>query len=361
MSIFPQGEFWNSDFFIESDSHYLAKFTVGDLSSILLAGVLVDNDVEPLPQKSDLRIHSSQYEGEHGIDSSSRNPRLDIGIKRRFEFTDNFVEIVNDISIRRDIKIKSMRVSPLRLLGGCELLGVLAYDGKSNHPLWLEKPSEYKSKIPFLAALFKTPDGKLFEIGTGDDLCRWMLAKGTGSAVSSFVIEKEGEEWIVEREILFFQGDEILKRRDIRLSWYIVFSNGNKQHGLLEGADSNHVFSFKDKSCPDNAKISWKKRVEEIPCMHADWSRNMLKNFIRGLQGKKKSEEIFLTDIELPLCDLSSHLGRSDVKKRPHWNILEINKLRKWANRQLATSGARISLLPVPNSATSKLLGFQQK
>jgi len=353
VTIFPKGEFWNSDLLGSTETGSVARFATTDSSCVLVNGISTDNGTEIPSKDSDIRVHGSEFDGEHRVNTSSFNPKLGIFVKREFDFTGSFVEIVSDLSIKRDIRARFLNISPVRLCGNWILKGMLVFNRNSNCPQWIENPSGYKSENPFLSAVFISPGGYSVEIGTGDDLWRWMLADSVEGAISSFNIEKRGDDWVLDRNLLLFEEESLIRRRDLRLSWYIQFGKETEN----SSRPLNPIkFSFLDMDFPCSTRITWKGQREEIPCMYSDCIRRKMKKFIRDVAEKGNFDAISFEGFKFLLCDSASHLGRDGTKILPHWNLLEINRFRKWANRILSRCGLNV---PLTFSAASHLISMR--
>ncbi len=355
LNSYPAGEFWSSDFNACQKNGALARFVVGP-DEISIAPAMFGDHQELLPDPSGTRLHNYQLEGEHRIELHSCSPKSDVMVKRRFDFTRGFIEIVNDISIRREFAAPSLSVDPIRLGPGWNLLRVLSWDGRTDSPEWIEKPVSLKSNVPFLSAVFSSSEGHLLGIGAGDDLWRWCIALGNDGAGSSFSIRKEDGQWRLRRTILLFKEVSPIPRRDLRLSWFMSFSKPSRDAVETAGAAE---FQAGRTDWPDHAKASWDGRLSKFPCLHADGTRRLLKNFIRGLAASRRGPApAVVSGLDLSVCDCSSHLGRGDGKKRPHWGVLELNRFRKWADRQLAANGARTRFAAAEGALLSKIPSF---
>jgi hypothetical protein len=358
---FIDGRFWKASFGDSSDNP-VAKFAIGnDNGSLLLSGIAFDGMKESRGINAVFRKNASEHEGEFIIRTSSTMPYAgDTIVRRRYEFTGDFVEIVSDISTRRTMKLKTLSVDSLLLSGEWNLKGLLLYDGISNTPKWVDSPRPpFADSLPFLSAVFESSSGGILETGTGDDLWRWEIARRTNNAFANFAIRKQDKGWAIKRNVLAWNEESDLPAKDMRFSWYLFLGGrageGQKEKGL--NADTVEKIDLRKlkSECPDDAKIAWNGGLSDYPCFHSNWTRGRLKKIARVFDAGGKERNLTISPTELFLCDSASHLSRGNDRKISHWNIIEINKFKKWANRLLKKNGSAFSLELPPESPLRNL------
>ncbi|HOK05543.1 MAG TPA: hypothetical protein PLN24_09845, partial [Victivallales bacterium] len=345
---------WNSEFFPESGNNIVAKFAINKTVGFSLDAVSIDNFSEDTGINAKVRIHNSSYPSEYTVETASIIPNFNTKVFRTFEITNNFFQIITDVQIANGICANSFSVDQMQLTENWNLDAVLLWDEKSNLPFWQKKPESFKSGTPFLSALFSC-ENRILEIGTGDDLWRWINSRSVENAKSMFSIKKENAVWKIRRKLLLYKEKSIFPCKNMRLSSYFFISDPNKRKGLNDNLFNDTELNLTDSIWNDDSKISWRGVLYNSPCWFSNSFRKRIKKTIRTLHDKKDIQTVSFSGIELFICDSASHLNRGNNKKLPHWNILEINKFRKWANRQLLQKGIKINLIPRKDSVASYL------
>lgn len=351
---FPYGQYWTSDFALSTSDNSVAKFAT-DQGSLIVGNLYINKYPDESDSDSCVRVHNSPYPSEHTVEIKSSVKKFNSQVARKFNFTGNFIDILTSVSLKNGTVIESLCIDQLHLSSKWQLIRVLVWNENSNVPSWFENSSSFESNTPFLAAVFES-ENRLIEIGTGDDLWRWILSRSLKNASSFFSLKYENNKWIINRKILCYHQAETLAKRDLLLSWYIYFGDSSQQtpdsDSFPEKCTRFDIASFAWKN---EAKIAWNGKISEEPCYHADATRAILKKIVRTASATENPSPIALNGVKLSLCDLGSHLGRANNRILPHWNIIEINKFKKWANRQLFAKNSSLRMIPQKESNESKL------
>jgi hypothetical protein len=336
---------WRAEFSLAEET--LMRFYLGDRLMLDLKPVQINKQSEAqcLPKKA--RIHrkidglSLSYNVSNLIPFGSE-PKID----RDFDFTDGFAQVIQDINPGKRSAAEKLTVDSMSLPGPWSRVAVLAIPGagKSLPQLeWIELDGKtdkvlFDESYPFLAVILESPDGKRFEIGSGDDLWRWGIAGDLANCSAKFSVcaNKDSVE-IVRTPILFDTESKDapeVERRTWRFKWYFAWSEAPT---LKMSSDREQVTIDMADFVEKGAKHS---------CMHSMFSRKKLRQTLRGIIANNENADIVLANTQAHICNQKNHLDRSTKKNFLHWDAWDLMELFVWANRKALTTGCSFRITP---------------
>jgi len=272
-------------------------------------------------------------------------------IKRNFEFAANHVKVTFDFDLRRPIALQRIEVDPLFLPGKwkrCCIISELA-PGQGIPAIEWQDIAEgmqtlYKSSKPFLLCLVEDFDGRILEIGTGDDLWRWCAAEKIENAHGDYAITATEAGIAITRIPLAFNEKTECGKRNWRFKWYFAWSHiGYKTPVLSRKAVK--LSTLDGDPVPDSALIAVdeNKVLPGTFCFQAPAAERRLKKILRSASGRESGEFIF-PGIEPYVCCSAAHLDRGNKKSLLHWDMMSILDFYLWGNQQLDQSGSSLTI-----------------
>ncbi len=261
-------------------------------------------------------------------------------VRRTCEYAGNRFRLTVDASFPRNLETNEISVESILIRQECKEFAVLLPDPLSPCKPMLEwhnlngKDIFFESERAPLAWIFKTSDGKVFEIGTGDDLWRWNIA-GALDVKSKFSLARENDCIRLKRTVLKSDGMIGDIGRKFRFTWYFAWILPG--HDFLDRNDKDLFFYdiVNDIKWPDSARIlTATDEYFDLPCFHSDFVWNKLKKIIRkNLEGANR--KIVFGGIRPSICKSAAHLGRDKKRTLEHGNMMALMNFWLWANKQL--------------------------
>ena len=333
---------WRAEFSLAEET--LMSFYLGERLMLNLKPVQLNkqSEAQSLPKKA--RIHkkidglSLSYNVSNLIPFGSE-PKIDRG----FDFSDGFARIIQDINPGKHAAAEKLTDS-MSLPGPWSRIAVLSIPGagKSFPEMeWIELDGKadkvlFDESYPFLAVILESPDGKRFEIGSGDDLWRWGIAADLPDCSAKFSVCADKDAVRIVRSPILFDTENKktpeIKRRTWRFKWYFAWSeastlemSSNRKQITIDMAD----FIEKD------AKHS---------CLHSMFSRKKLRQTLRGIIANNENTDIVLLNTLPHICNQKSHLDRGTRKNFLHWDAWDLMELFVWANRKALATNSSLEL-----------------
>ncbi len=343
---------WRSEFSLAEET--LMSFYLGDRLMLNLKPVQINKQSEAqcLPKKA--RIHqkidglSLSYNVSNLIPFGSE-PKID----RDFDFADGFARVIQDINPGKHAAAEKLTVDTMSLPGPWSKIAVVTIPGagKSFPQLeWIDLDEKtdkvlFDESYPFLAVILEAPDGKRFEIGSGDDLWRWGIAADLPACSAEFnVYANKGSVEITRTPILFDTESKDapeIERRTWRFKWYFAWSE----------APSLKMSSDREQITID--MLDFIEKDSKYPCLHSMFSRKKLRQVLRGIIANNENTDIVLTNTEAHICNQKKHLDRGTRKNFLHWDAWDLMELFVWANRKALATNCSFRIVP-PNSGNSE-------
>ncbi len=274
-------------------------------------------------------------------------------VSRKIEIFGNSAQIVTDVELRHDMQSESMSIDGMLFPGEWKRISVVpvpADEFTVPEPVWQGVKADtgyYESDHPFLVCLLEDAQGKIFEVGTGDDLWRWRCAERVG-CVSNFTVSSASDGIEIVRKVIIPPEGTAIPPGNRRFKWYFswkspqeteAFNNavplpspGKKYHFAK---DSDTIFDFTACKWPENALCKIGNKTSEFACWHSSIVSKHLRYLVRAASAAKV-KSLTIINASPHLCDVPSHLERPNKKSLPHWDIMQILAFRTWASRQLA-------------------------
>ncbi len=329
---------WRAEFSLAEET--LMRFYLGGRLMLCLKPLQINTQSEAQSLAKKARIHRKIDGLSLSYNASTLIPfGSEPEINRDFDFSDGFARVIQDINPGRQAAAEKLTIDSMTLPGPWSRIAVVRIPtaGKSFPQLeWIDLDGKadkvlFDESYPFLAVILESPDGKAFEIGSGDDLWRWGIAGDLPGCSAKFSVRagKESAE-IVRTPILFDTGSEDTskaERRSWRFKWYFAWSGT-----ALEKAASGSERITLD-------MLDFAEKDAKHPCMHAAFSRKKLRQALRGVIGGKENADIVLINAGTRICAQKSHLDRSTRKNFLHWDAWDLMELFVWANRKALAGG----------------------
>jgi hypothetical protein len=290
-------------------------------------------------------------------------------IGRKLEFYNNHCKIATNLSLNTGFPFSYFNMDTIRLQADWKKIGLVTASESGELELnWndlkdFDSGIIYNSPTSFISCILQTNDGKLLEIGSGDDLWRWNIAEQLTDTTSEFRIELKDNELVLTRKPVIWQ-EEIELKRDWRFKWYIAWQVPTEKSIDIGSAEMlpQNIDSFKytgsnhyklPDSWPQNALVT--NSSTSSPCLHASIVKRYLKTFIRSIKNQLEQQTIYISGIEPHLCSNASHLERPKRKTLLHWDLLDILEFQFWADKQLKESQSKLIIIPDKKSALANL------
>lgn len=269
-------------------------------------------------------------------------------IERNIEFAGNHAKITTDIKTAGKFPASEFSVDSLFLPGKWEKIRLIEIP--ETHAIPFPEPQDlpktdsvlYDSEKPFLAVVLESEKRGKLEIGTGDDLWRWMAAeRNFEEAKASFMIEKKDGGILISRKILTWEEEAEMPTQNWRFKWYFSWEESNKKHRQPKEDSDLDFLKFK---LPVSAKIIHKGDARKEICFAAHITQKRMKKWIRAEAAKLNGTNVTVKNLSPHVCESAAHLERARKNILLHWDIMKILDFWLWANHQLAKSDCSLSI-----------------
>ena len=345
-----------ASFVMDQPANGLFTVTVGDLT-VSTRNAVLNEYGEELSLDGIRKVHVAESGLELGVDMESSIPfGAEPEISRRYRVQEDFLEVVSDLILRNSFEMKNIVAGGLEFSGDIAFISCLPFDGTSSE---FKKPERISAEqiadgdvildssfVP-LSLELEDSRGTCLKFMPGEDYWRWIhAAKIQGS--SRYLIRKEQGKIIFEWQLYHFvpANDEDLPPggRNWRLSWLLQWQSGKSGTVLPETC----------KAWIDLSTQNWRKEAKvqlsdgtccDVPCVSSAVVLNQLKKWFRSNMGKAEAGDVYAVIADSHICYAAAHLNRAKQKVLPHRDDIALLKFKRWANRQLAASGAKLVIL----------------
>lgn len=272
-------------------------------------------------------------------------------IRRSFELAANHIKVTFDFELKRPLALERIEVDPLFLPGKWKRFAVISAitPGQGIPKIEWQDIADgaqtlYKSSTPCLICLFEDCDGRIIEIGAGDDLWRWNAAGSIQNAHGEFEITATDAGITLTRIPLVFNELTECGKRNWRFKWYFAWGSAEDKTPPLS-RKAVKLSALDGDPVPDSSLIAIDETryLPETFCFQAPAAERRLKKIIRSATGKESSA-FLLSDIEPHVCCSAAHLDRGNKKVLLHWDMMSILDFHLWANQLLAQSGSSLTI-----------------
>jgi hypothetical protein len=323
------------------------------------------------PQKS--RLHES-------VDGLAQRIKMDClipfgsepRIRRSLDFYGNYCKVITDLELFSPTPVEYISVDPIRISEPAKRIGIIqvpAVGEPAGTIEWTDNPDGeiYNSTKPFLLVLVELNDGKVLEIGTGDDLWRWNASETEPDTTSEFTIIADDSGVSITRKILIWDERTMIARRNRRTKWYFAWSDTI----LSRTTDMESIpFDFKAKppagaktACfdcsatafPDFTHTTVNGEPVKTPCFHAMALLKRMRKWVRSAAGAAPGCQLILQNVQPHLCDSAVHMDRGKLGTMLHWDVMSLVDFSHWADQQLQKNGGSLRLAPPAESSAAFL------
>lgn len=312
----------------------------------LVSGCSTINELsEQSALPSRLRPHVSEDGKEFSFESKTVIPfGSEPSVVRKYKITDHVMHLTTDLVMRINPGMTGLTAGDFHVRG--KICNVLIF----NTDGILQKAEGnilYEGSVPPLSVIFQSESGAMLELSTGEDVWRWSAAERLGGS-SCFRIVKEEIgirytrelfRWIPQKDVQPPPG------RVWRFNALISWSNPKTARPRRPS---------KPKSVLDCASANWGKglcKESGAVCFSANGTINMLKKWLRSnLADLEEGDVLLLDNVSVGPCHSAAHQDRPGKKELLHWDLNALLEFKRWAEKQLARSGASLKIIPAKDS-----------
>lgn len=268
-------------------------------------------------------------------------------IRRNIEFAANHAKVITDISMKGGMPVKNIALDDIKIDGKVKRVGIIpVLTGTESLPPveWHDAGAEeqvfYHDAEPFLVCLVEMTDGRIWEVGAGDDLWRWNCARKY-NAGAEFKISGDAKGIKIIRNVYVKKEESLPPQRGLRFKWYFAWSVKDDAPEAQLGASS--CLDLLDMEIPDEGKVMLDEgKFSAAPCFEANALRKRFRSMIRSLAGTTENAGFAMVNVEPHICLAATHLDRGKKRLLLHWDVLNIMDQWLWANRLLLKSGSSL-------------------
>ncbi len=277
-------------------------------------------------------------------------------VTRKCEIAGNHGIVMTDFDLRSKIELPAFEVDNLILKGVWSRIGVVRIssplplaDDIRWHAVEEGKPFRLELDAVPLLLLFERNDGFRLEIGTGDDIWRWLNTSLFPGSSQSVVIEKKDGGISLARRLAVWSNDTLIIPRKYRFSWYFAWERPGMKFYEAVKTDDVDYFTFPEGDVPQQLAACCDGRNLGVSCFHSPAVSGIFRSLVRAALGSRNSKDLVIGNLTVPLCDTAAHLERPQRQLLMHWNMARIFDHWLWANKQLRNSGASFYAVPAKN------------
>ncbi len=310
------------------------------------------------------RFHKLKYDNSLTLESEILLPfGSEPAVCKTIDFINNYAKITTDLQLKGAFPMNKISFGKVVLKAKWTKYAIVdLYSQKIETLSWnkINDVSElYSSSIPFRVMLLETEDGTRLEIGTGDDIWRWLGAKDK-NANSLFSVTKEGDTITINRDTYLWDEETTFSSQNIRFNWYFSWVlKDDLSENIYQNKEIKSLPTAKDKSSWNNfSNYIWRLDTIENEnwlssingessddiCMSSSVIKR-LKKVIRSIKSNANEDIFCLVGITPQLCDNPSHLERKQKKQLLHWNINKILDFYLWATKQLLDKNSQLVII----------------
>lgn len=291
---------------------------------------------------SRIRPHVSGDEKEFSFDSKTVIPfGSEPSVVRKYKLTDHILQITTDLVMRVNPGMTDLSAGDFQVRGNITGIKVLGTDGVLYEAG--KDPVIYESPAPPLSILFQSASGACLEISTGEDVWRWNGAERLGGT-SLFRICRDEIGIRYTRELFHWEKNQDTPpppgrtwRYNTIISWNHTQPVRPRRPAKTAAAFDCAAFSGTKGLCKESGEL----------CLAANGTVNLLKKWLRSnLASLKKGDILLLDNVKISPCHDAAHQDRPGKKELIHWDLRAILEFKRWAEKQLARSGAVLKIIP---------------
>jgi hypothetical protein len=283
-------------------------------------------------------------------------------IERNIEFAGNHAKITTDIKTAGKFSADEFSVDNLFLPGKWDNIRIIEIPeahiipSGASQKLSQNGKTVYDSEKPFLTIVLESEERGKLELGTGDDLWRWMAAeRNFEEAKASFSIEDKDNGILISRKILTWEEESEMPTQNWRFKWYFSWEKAEDSKQAEKAGSEMDFLKFK---LPESAKTVHDGNVRKEICFAAHITQKRMKKWIRAEASKHDGINISIKNLIPHICESAAHLERAKKKELLHWDIMKIFDFWLWANKQLAKSNSSLSIETDPTLELPSLKGL---
>lgn len=344
-------------FMVDDPSDGLITVEAGEIAVSTRHAVLNEYS-EDLALTGIRRTHVAESGLELGVDMESSIPfGAEPEISRKYRIQEDTLEVVSDLILRNSFEMKNIIAGGLEFSGAMESLEYVPYDGECCEIACAEKIQ--LDQIPDGTVIWdsayvplrlgvRDARGNTLMFLPGEDYWRWIHAARI-QGKSRYTVKKEEGKIVFEWHLYGFTpaGPEALppNGRNWRLSWLLQWQSGNTGETVLPAA-CKAVIDLTEQNWRKDALIQTADgKTGDLPCAASAAVLNHLKKWLRTHLVHAEAGDVYGVIADSHICYAAAHLNRAKQKTLPHRDDIALLKFKRWANRQLAASGARLVIM----------------
>ncbi len=313
---------------------------------------------------------SKKHEAIDGLNSSFETVNVmpfgsEPAITRKCEISGNHASVTTDFDLRSRMEAGVFEVDNILVRGEWSRIGTLMVSSPvpmADEIRWHDAGARLSLEldgIP-LILLFERADGTRLEIGSGDDLWRWLNTAAFPGSSQSVVIEKIKEGIYIRRRVAAWSSDAVIMARQYRFSWYFAWETSGMKFlggdGNMPAAADAEIFTFPEGEVPQQLAACHGGRNLGVSCFHSPAVSGIFRSLIRSVLGSQKPRDLVIGNLVVPLCETAAHLERPQRQQLLHWNMTRFFDHWLWANKQLRNSGVSFYAIPAMDGKVFPLL-----
>ncbi|MBR2441001.1 MAG: hypothetical protein IKB25_12445 [Lentisphaeria bacterium] len=311
----------------------------------LVSGCCSINDLsEQSALPSRLRPHVSEDEKEFSFDSKTVIPfGSEPSVVRKYKMTDRVMHLTTDLVMRVNPGMTGLTAGDFHIRGKIAKVFVFGTDG-----ILREAKGDilYEGSVPPLSVIFQSESGAMLELSTGEDVWRWSAAERLGGTSCFRIVREEIGirytrelfRWIPQKDVLPPPGR--VWRFNALISWSdskVLRRRPSKPKAVLDCA----AFDWGKGCCKESGEV----------CFAANGTINALKKWLRSnLAYLEEGDVLLLDNVSVGPCLSAAHQDRPGKKELLHWDLNALLEFKRWAEKQLAHSGAVLKIIPAKDS-----------
>ncbi len=194
----------------------------------------------------------------------------------------------------------------------------------------------------------------------GEDFWRWIHAARLGGESSFSIVRNKEGEILFTWNLLEWKGktedEEAPPGRNWRLSWSLDWGSLPLPAKPEETAAARKISPASFRAVFDMESYPWKADAlcrdaeghpqECCPCASSASVLNALKRWLRSCLCTASEGDVYaVLNAKTHFCFSAAHRERPKLKSLAHWDAAPLEEFCRWANRQLAPSGAKLVIV----------------
>lgn len=314
---------------------------------------------EALALRERRKPHTSEDERELSLETANPIPfGAEPRVERIFKFDGKSLAVSTTFVLRHSFQMRSIFAGGLKFTGALARVAVQEIPDhagpapKHASLVWQDVSAMADGTVLFdadrppLRFLAGTPTGESVEFEIGENIWRWVNAKRISGTCRYTITKKENAfEFAWQLYSFVPENAEAVPPdgRDWRIRYRLIrhAAKAPRNHGE---ASCKAVFDAAAFPFPDSSIVP--DCDEKHACLSAAPTLNALKKWVRKMLANAEKGDVFgIKNMPAFICCSAAHMDRAKLKDLIHWDGPAMDDFVRWANRQMARSGAELVIL----------------